>query len=70
MRTRTFPVTADRAYHDAFAAFAREKDRTMAELVREAIDARFGVELQPHLDFIASRGNRENQLVCETSENG
>lgn len=68
MASRTLPVTADQAYKDAFAALAREKRRTMAELVREALDEKYGAELQPHLDFVVSRGKRTNQLERETSK--
>lgn len=70
MPSRTFPVTADSVYHDAFASFAREKGRTIAELVREALDQKYGAELQPHLDFVASRGNHKKQSEPEETKHG
>ena len=63
MASLTFPVIADQNYKDAFNAFARQRGRTMAELVREALDEKFGSELEPYLSFFETTGVSKHQTT-------
>lgn len=67
MASLTFPVTADQNFKDAFNAFARQKKRTMAELVREALDEKYGAELKPYLSFFETGVDQNQQMATEKS---
>lgn len=56
-RSTTVSIEGDRAYVDAFSAVARARGTTMAKLVRQAIDASYGKEINRALLFFASDGN-------------
>lgn len=47
----TVPVAGDEAFKAVFKAFSIAQGRPMAELVREAIDAKFGDAMEPHRVF-------------------
>jgi hypothetical protein len=53
MASTTVSIQGDKTYRDALSALARKKGKTMAEMVRDAVDARYGGELKPFLIFFA-----------------
>lgn len=65
MASLSFAVIADKNYKDAFNAMARQKGRTMAELVREALDAKYGAEMERYLSFFEPDGASKNQTDTE-----
>ena len=69
MASLTFPVIADQNYKDAFNAFARQRGRTMAELVREALDEKFGSDLEPYLSFFETTGVSKLHMTPEKTTN-
>lgn len=70
MASLTFPVTADQNYKDAFNAMARKKRRTMAELVREALDEKYGADLMPYLSFFEKAVDLNQHVVTKETANG
>lgn len=59
----TVPLESTQQYKDAFAMVARQKRTTMAALVKEALDARFGPEIEAAISFFEPNGdeNHHNQ---------
>jgi len=57
----TVPLESSQQYKDAFAMVARQKGTTMAALVKEALDARYGAEIQAALPFFAPSGDGNHQ---------
>jgi hypothetical protein len=70
MASLTVPITADKNYKDAFNLFARQRGRTMAALVREALDEKFGKDMQPYLSFFEQDGVSKQHLETEGVSNG
>ena len=54
------PVNGTRAYVNALNLVARRKQRTMSDLVREALDARYGIELEQAEVFFAESGTQNH----------
>lgn len=55
MAVTTVPLTADRVYKVAFKSLAEQRGESMADMVRHALDATYGSDLEPHLIFFAGR---------------
>lgn len=58
--TLTVPIRADDIYRKALRAFADNEGKDMSDIVREALDAKFGVELQPYIEFFVARSDHKN----------
>lgn len=76
-KTTTVPIQADRTFVDAFDFYARSKKTTMSALVRQAIDALYGPDLQRIQEFSAdlggtsifqSEGDRSNAPAHPTTD--
>lgn len=50
--TTNVSIRADRAYTLALKALAYGSNRVVCDLIREAVDEKFGKELEPHLQRI------------------
>jgi hypothetical protein len=52
-------IDADRDYTNALKALAHKNKTTVAQLIRQAVDSKYGDQLKPYLDFfIAQRGDK------------
>lgn len=70
MASLTVPITADKNYKDAFNLFARQRGRTMAALVREALDEKFGADMEPYLSFFDTSVDAKQHAETESAKNG
>lgn len=59
-------VRADRDYTLALKALAYSRGQSVGDLVKDALDAQYGDQLQQHIAFFAAKcGKRENQKESE-----
>ncbi len=59
--TTTVSLRATPAYKNAFRSVAMRQKREMADMVREALDAKFGAEIDEALSFFAETDARTHQ---------
>jgi hypothetical protein len=67
MKARAVSIRADHLYIQALKVVAAQEDRPIADLVFEAIEARFGEKIAAQLSFFASNGNKKVQTDLEKS---
>lgn len=70
MASVSLTVIGDETYRNCLHALARDRGTYMAQMVREALDEKYGAELKPYIDFAAEIGSRKNHLEREKSNNG
>lgn len=64
----TVSLRADDTYRQALRAFADAEGKDMADLVRQAMDEKYGVALQPYLSFFAHGVPRNQQSLRENQK--
>jgi predicted DNA-binding ribbon-helix-helix protein len=57
-------IRSNDAYLAALKELARRKKTTMGDLVKEALDAKFGKELSPLVSFFILNGNTDDHSVA------
>lgn len=65
MASVSIPVIGDKKYRNAFSAFARDNNTSMAKLVRKALDQVYGEQLQSYISFVASNGGQNHQTEVQ-----
>lgn len=68
--TTAVSLKADEPYMQSVRALAKQRGTTIGELVREAIDAKFGTELEPFVIFFTQNGNPKNQSAKQIVNTG
>lgn len=63
VNTRSVSLVADREYHNALSALAKKHDKGLGVLVREAIDAKYGAELEEIILFFRKSDAEINHLM-------
>lgn len=61
-------LEGDKAYTRALKALAYKKGLTVGQLVRRGLDAQYGSELKPHLDFFVEEGVRRIGQLDDASD--
>lgn len=67
--TVTVSLHADREYVNALSVLARRKGKRMGVLVREALQDKYGAELEEILSFFANSDVSKHQMI-DTKSNG
>lgn len=69
MASISFPVIGTKEFRNAFSAYAHQKGQSMAELIRVAIDEKYGDELKPYLSFFTIDGLEIDRVGDKETEN-
>jgi len=67
MRATAVSIRADKAYINALRGLASDKDISVADMVRAALDNELGLELEPYLSFFAKSGKKNNRKPVSRS---
>lgn len=67
-KTRSVSLLADREYHNALSALANKQGRGIGKLVREAIDAKYGAEIQDIILFFRNSDAEIKHLMQNKSK--
>jgi predicted DNA-binding protein len=66
-KPRAVSIRADRTYIKALREFAEDSNKTVADIVREALDAHIGDALEPRVVFFAQRERDKVQLEADNA---
>lgn len=67
MTSTAISVRGNRTYVHAVKAFADTQGKSVADVVRTALDEKYGDELEPFISFFASAGSKNVQENAHTS---
>lgn len=59
-KSTTIPIRGDKDFKHAIRAVAAAQGLDMCDLVRKAVDAYCGKDLEPHLAFFAAQNGSKN----------